>query len=407
MTSNVPNAIYCQLVVFDKWSTQIALGPADARRSRPRVERVCLVIGQLGLGGTEQQLVLLAAGLRQRGVETTVVVLREGGPRERVLRDAGVPLINLGLPLAPRNWQRLAIFVWGLKRLKRTFRRLRPDVVHAFLLHSCLLTAPAARLAQVPVCVAGRRSLSDYKAGLRLIVAGERIATRMTDLLIANADAVADDVVRTEGIARDKIRVVYNGLADSSFEHAEPAALASSVPVVMCVANLRAYKGHRYLLDAMASLGERGLPCTLALVGTGPEQERLQLQAETLGLDVRFLGARTDITALLARADAVVSPSLTEGMSNAVMEAMAAGRPVVATRVGGTAELLEGRGILVPPADADALAAGLVRILRDPDGARLRAEAARAWSRRFLHLDGMVERHLNIYSELLDARCAG
>jgi glycosyltransferase involved in cell wall biosynthesis len=365
------------------------------------------VIGQLGLGGAEKQLALLAAGLRQRGVEATVVVLRQGGPREAILRDAGVPLINLGLSSPARSWQRFAVFVLAVERLRRTLRRLRPDVVHAFLLHSCVLTAPAARLARVPVCVAGRRSLSHYKVGLGLAVAGERVATWMTDLLIANADAVADDVVRTEGVARDRIRVVYNGLTDRAFDPVPPATLASSVPVVLCVANLRAYKGHRYLLQAAARLRERGLPSTLALAGEGPEQENLEHQAATLGLDVRFLGARTDIAALLARADVVVLPSLTEGMSNAVMEAMAAGRPVVATDVGGTAELIEGRGELVPPADADALAAGLERVLRDPPGARRRAEEARAWSRRFLHLDGMVDRHLAIYSELLEARCAG
>jgi glycosyltransferase involved in cell wall biosynthesis len=392
-------------MVFVNRSPDLAVGSAGPRPHR--VGRVCLVIGQLGLGGAEKQLALLAAGLRQRGVETTVVVLRQGGPREAILRDAGVPLINLGLPSPERRWQRFTVFALAVERLRRTLRRLRPDVVHAFLLHSCVLTAPAARLARVPVCVAGRRSLSHYKAGLRLAVAGERVATRMTDLLIANADAVADDVVRTEGVARDRIRVVYNGLTDPAFDPVPPATLASSVPVVLCVANLRSYKGHRYLLEAAARLRERGRPCTLALAGEGPEQESLERQAAMLGLDVRFLGARTDIGALLARADVAVLPSLTEGMSNAVMEAMAAGRPVVATDVGGTAELIEGRGELVPPADADALAAGLERVLRDPAGARERAEHARAWSRRFLHLDGMVDRHLDIYSELLEARCAG
>jgi glycosyltransferase involved in cell wall biosynthesis len=394
---------YDQDMVFANRLPDVAVAPGPRP---PRVERVCLVIGQLGLGGAEKQLALLAAGLRRRGVETTVVVLRQGGPREAILRDAGVPLINLGLPSPASSWQRFAVFALALERLRRILRRLRPDVVHAFLLHSCVLTAPAARLARVPVCVAGRRSLSHYKAGLRFAVAGERVATRMTDLLIANAHAVADDVVRTEGVGRDRIRVVYNGLADPAFEPVPAAALASAVPVILCVANLRAYKGHRYLLDAAARLQERGLPCTLALVGEGAEREGLQHQAEMLGLDVRFLGARTDIAALLARADVAVLPSLTEGMSNAVMEAMAAGRPVVATDVGGTAELIEGRGVLVPPADADALAAGLERVLRDPAGARTLAEAALAWSRRFLHLDGMVDRHLAIYSELLEARCA-
>jgi len=394
-------------VVFAEWSPEVAIGPADPG-PRPRVERVCLVIGQLGLGGAEKQLALLAAGLHRRGVEVTVVVLRSSGPREDILREAGVPLINLGLPSAlPLYWKSPLVLALALGRLWRTLLRLRPQVVHAYLLHSYLLTPPMARLARVPVCVAGRRSLGDFKAGMPVALACERVATRMTDLLIANANAVADEVVRGEGVARDRIRVVYNGLAASAFEPALPAELSSALPVVVCVANLNAAKGHRYLIAAATRLRERGLACTLALVGAGPEEDRLRHQADLAFLDVRFLGARTDVAALLARADVVVLPSLSEGMSNALMEAMAAGRPIVATNVGGTAELIEGRGILVPPADADALAAALERVLRNPADALLRAEAAREWSRRHLQLDSMVDRHLAIYSELLEARCAG
>jgi glycosyltransferase involved in cell wall biosynthesis len=266
-----------------------------------------------------------------------------------------------------------------------------------------VFAAPAARIARVPVCVAGRRSLGDYKAhigGARVV---ERIATWMTDLLIANAEAVADDVVRTEGVSRSKVRVVYNALSDIAFDLDRPAALDTRLPVVLCVANLMDYKGHRYLLDAVAELRRRGIECTLALAGDGPERPTLECQAARLSIDVRFLGPRTDIPALLARANLVALPSLTEGMSNAVMEAMAAGRPVVATDVGGTAELLTGRGILVPPADVEALAAGMEILLRDPGAARRLGEAARNWSRLALPLVSMVDHHMDIYSKLLEA----
>jgi glycosyltransferase involved in cell wall biosynthesis len=367
---------------------------------------VCLIIGQLGLGGAEKQITLLASGLHRRGVETTVVVLRAGGPREQVLRDAGVPLINLGLPAPLRSWQHPFVAGQAVARLRRTLRRLRPDIVHAFLFHSYVLAAPAARLARVPVYIAGRRSLSDYKRRLAFATPVERVATAMTDLLIANADAVATEVVRTEGVSPAKIRVVYNGLPDDAFEPHPPDPLASPHPVLLCVANLRGYKGHRYLLDAAAELRGRGIECTLVLAGDGDQRQALRDQATRLRLDVRFLGARTDVPALLARTDLVVQPSLTEGMSNAVMEAMAAGRPVVATEVGGTGELLRGRGVLVPPADSTALAAGIESLLWDPYRAKELADAAREWSRRRLHVDTMVDQHLTIYADLLENRCA-
>jgi glycosyltransferase involved in cell wall biosynthesis len=234
----------------------------------------------------------------------------------------------------------------------------------------------------------------------------ERAATRATDFLIANARAVAENTRCRERISRDKITVVYNGLPDSAFNPVPPASLTTESPVALCVANLLAYKGHRFLLRGIARLQEQGLGCTLLLAGDGPERAALEHQSERLGIDVRFLGARMDVPALLARADVFVLASLHEGMSNAVMEAMAAGRAVVATDVGGTGELLRGRGVLVPPADPDALADGLRRVLTDPQFAQYLGGRAREWSRANLHVDTMVDQHVHIYRELLEARCA-
>jgi len=279
--------------------------------------------------------------------------------------------------------------------------------VHAFLFHSYVLAAPATLLARVPVLVAGRRSLRDFKIGHPLFVLGERIATAFTDLLVANSEAVAHDVRRSERVSKRKLAIIYNGLPATAFDEAVPAELDTSYPVVLCVANLKSYKGHTHLLEAAALLRDRGLPCTLALAGDGPERGALHQQAIRLGIDVRLLGIRTDIERLLARADLVVLPSLTEGMSNAVMESMAAGRPVVATAVGGIPELLGAdRGVLVPPADPVALADGLEGVLRDPERSRRLSRAARGWSRANLHVDTMVERHAAVYDELLGRLCA-
>jgi L-malate glycosyltransferase len=371
-----------------------------------RPARVCLLIGQLGLGGTEKQVVLLAQGLRARGIETSVFLLFEGGPREEALVEAGVPVVHLGFPSSATRLRTVPGSVAAFARLVRHLRRERPDVLHAFLYHSYVTAAPAARLARVKVLVAGRRSLGDFKRGRHVLLALERVATSVTDLLVANAESVAEDTIRGEKVRTGKITTVYNGLPDSAFEPAAPAELVAESPVVLCVANLKIYKGHRFLLDAVALLRDRGLPCTLALVGDGPERPALEEQAARLGIDVRFLGTRTDVESLLARADVVVLPSLHEGMSNAVMEAMAAGLPVVATEVGGTAELLRGRGLLVPPSDSAALADGLGQVLGDPALAARLGAGARAWSRDNLHVDTMIDKHVTIYRELLERRCA-
>lgn len=391
-------------------------GVSTAARARcakaGRPARVCLLIGQLGMGGTEKQLVLLAGGLRARGVEVTVLVMFGGGPREEALRAAGIPVVHLGFRRRTAGWRMPAANLAAFARLVGHLRRLRPEVVHAFLFHAYVTAAPAARLARVPVLVAGRRSLAEFKRGHPMMLAMERVATLMTDHLVANALSVAEDTRRVEGVRPDKVTVIRNGLPGSAFDPAVPALLDTRLPVVLCVANLISYKGHRYLLDAVARLRRRGLACTLALAGDGPERADLERRAARLGIDVRFLGTRADVERLLARADVSVLSSLEEGMSNAVMEAMAAGCPVVATEVGETGELLRGRGVLVPPADAAALADGLASVLTDPEFARRLGGRARAWSRDQLPVGAMVDRHVRVYEALLDKQgkhltCAG
>lgn len=368
--------------------------------------RVCLVIGQLGLGGTEKQVVLLADGLRRNDVDVTVVVLTTKGPREAELREIGVPVVYIGLDPAP-GWRALVRLFAALARLTRYFMAARPHVVHAFLYHSYVLSAPAARLAGVPVIVAGRRSLDDFKRGRRWVLFAERIANRMTHLLVANAYAVADCVRTSERVPNRKVRVIYNGLPEEAFTEAMPARLNTGRPVVLCVANLKPGKGHTHLLEAGRLLRKRRMPCTFVLAGGGPEQAALAHRAAELRLDVRLLGTRQDVDRLLARADVVVLPSMTEGMSNAVMEAMAAGRPVVATAVGGTPELLgDGRGMLVRPGDAQGLADAVATVLTDPERAEEMAGAARHWSRTHLHCDTMVQQHLDLYAGLVGRRCA-
>lgn len=375
------------------------------------LSRVCLMIGQLGLGGAEKQVAMLARGLVARGIETTLLLLSDRGPRIAELSGSGVKVIGLGCRGISRPWVDLEGAVKGTvanvkayARLVAHLRRARPQVLHAFLFHCYIAAAPAARLARVPVCVAGRRSLGFFKEGHPTMLAMERVATGMTDFVVANAHAVAEDAVRQEGLPQDKIAVIHNGMEERDFRAVAPAHLTTDLPVVLCVANLRTYKGHQYLFDAVGRLQQRGRPCTLVLIGDGPERLPLQQQAERLGIDVRFLGHRTDVAAFLARADVVVLPSLEEGLSNAVMEAMAAGRPVVATSVGGTPELLRDRGVLVPPADAEALAEGLHWMLTDHTAAARLGVAAREWALEHLSADTMVERHVSLYRKLLERR---
>ncbi|HVB44083.1 MAG TPA: glycosyltransferase [Streptosporangiaceae bacterium] len=380
----------------------------DRQPSSQRVGRVVLMIGQLGMGGTEKQVVLLARGLRDRGIDISVWALYDSARNhhEDELRQSGINVVNVGL----HGYREVCYTLQNIARIGgmvARLRRERPDIVHAFLFHTYVIAAPVARMARVPVLVAGRRSLGNFKEDRPMARVAERLATSATDLLIANAAAVAEDTKRRERVRESMIEVIYNGLPAQAFAQVSPADVETAGPLVLCVANLKRYKGHRYLLEAMSLLQRGGRACTLLLAGEGAERHALERQAGLLGIDVRFLGACDDVRPLLARADVVAHASLEEGMSNAVMEAMAAGRAVVATSVGGTPELLRGRGLLVPPADPAALADAIEQVLADRVLAGRLGAAARSWSRAHLSAGAMVDRHIQIYSDLMERRCAG
>ncbi|GAA4584387.1 glycosyltransferase [Planotetraspora phitsanulokensis] len=375
---------------------------------KARVTCVAFLIGELNLGGAQQQLSLLTRELRRSGVAVHVLLLSRGGPHESTLRHAGVHVHHLGFTRKPSRPVALVKNLRAFARLVSLLRRLKPEVLHALLYESYVMGPPAARLARVPVVVAGRRNQSDLLGQRpRWVHALERAATGLTDHIVANAAALAEDARTVERVPARKLSVIRNGLPDSAFQAIQPENIDTTLPLVLCLARLGPAKGHRFLLEAAALLSRQGRPVTLVLVGDGPERDDLESQARALGVDARFLGDQRAVGGFLARADMVVLPSTSEGMSNAVMEAMAAGRPVIATSVGGTPELLEDRGILVPPADPAALAEGITRLVENPELAASLGAAARAWARKNLCLDVMVDDHITLYQRLLENRCAG
>ena len=206
--------------------------------------------------------------------------------------------------------------------------------------------------------------------------------------------------------------MVRNGLDLGRFDDraAQPlqGPLRLGKPLVAVVANLWPVKGHRTLVEAIARVHARMPQARFVLVGDGPERPDLERRISGLGIGdaVDLLGTRYDVPALLSRADAFCLPSLAEGLPNAIMEAMAARLPVVATAVGGTPELvLEGEtGMLVPPANADALASALLGVLADPECGRRMGARGRALIAREYSLDALTRGHGDLYRAVLARR---
>ena len=369
--------------------------------------RPLILISSLETGGAERVTVSFLCRLTRLGSDIRVctVTARHDGPLAAELSDARVIRHDLGA-------RRLAD-PFAFPRLMRLLRRARIDIVHAHGQDASILGAVVRCVSRVPLVVTRHvldEPSEDWRQSLRARFA--LAAIRRADAVVAVSSAVADRLAEIAGLPRSAIRVIYNGIELERFDQPDLIArramlrgalgIDPDAPVVLVPAVLREGKGHEVLLDALPSLRARVPSVRVAFAGGGEREAALRSLARSHGDGVVFLGPRQDIADLLAACDLVVLPSLAEALPTALIEAAAAGRPVVATRVGGAAEIVEdGRtGLLVPPGDPSALAEAIASVLADPDRARAFGEVARRRARERFALDLQIERTLALWSEV-------
>jgi L-malate glycosyltransferase len=343
--------------------------------SQPRRKRIALVIGTANRGGAEGQLVRLATELQGRGHDVRVLFLAIGGPLTLELDGAGVKwqvCRPVGLPTSTgRN-------LVALLRMAYCLARFRPETVYAWLAGVIWCALPiAAIVTRAQRIAAFRGQVVDFHSPLlrRLF----RWAVSRADAVTINAPALQEEALQW-GARPERIVLLPNGVELPDWR----ACVDVQPPTAVVVANFRWYKGHEVLIEALTHVSA---DLKVRLLGDGSARAEIASMADRLGVadKVVFVGHPANVDRELAAAQFGIHPSHTEGLSNAILEELAAGLPVVATDVGGTPLLVQNgvNGFLVPAADAQALAERITEMATSPQLRVEMAAAARAKAEEF------------------------
>src|SRR5579875_3020105 len=352
------------------------------RAASPRPVRVCFVIDELALAGTESQLLALIRHLDRHRIWPYLCLLRGDNPLSQALEPDDCPILRLGVGSLhhPRTLLRMGRFV-------RFLRREHIDVVQTYFADSSYFGILGAWLAGVPHRIRTRNNLGHWLTPFHRRMS--RLLNFFTTQILTNCEAARQALLEAEQPRPEMVCVLENGVDLERFRNLPPLTARSATGKwhVGVVANLRPVKGLDVFVRAAALVHARHPQTVFTVAGEGPLRTVLQQQAAAEGLAEHFSlpGSVADVPSFLASLDVAVLCSHAEGMSNALLEYMAAGRAIVATQVGAAPELIvDGvHGLLVPPGDAPKLAGAIQRLLEDRELAQRLGTAARqrAWER--------------------------
>jgi glycosyltransferase involved in cell wall biosynthesis len=370
--------------------------PAPVPVTRP--VRVCFMIDRLSRAGTETQLLALVRELDRTRVAPTLVLLDGEDDLSRALEPADCPVVRLGVRklFSPKA-------VSAARRLRAFWREHRPDVLQTYFLDAAYFGAPLARLCGVRKVLRVRNNLG-YWLTRRHRVMG-RLVRPFVDATLTNTPAGRDQLVARDGLRPDRVVVLENGVDTNRFKRFMLPDLTKKVVRVGCVANLRPVKNIDGLMRAAKAALEKFPRLVFEVAGDGEQRADLAALHAELGLGERFVlrGSVADVPNFLRRVDVAVLPSHSEGMSNALLEYMAAGRAVIATDVGANARLLDGGkcGLVVPPNDPAAVVDAIGELLQNPLRAAGYGSAARRRVDVEFSRDAMRKRFEAYYRDLV------
>ena len=352
-------------------------------------------------GGAERQIFELAKRINKAAYQLILASLECGGSAPPDIAEA------TGCRLEAFPVKR----IYGLSGILEGFRFARflkknnVDVLMTYHFSSDIWGTFWARIAGVPVIISNRRDIGFWRKKHHVLA--YRFVNRGVTRIVTNTQANKRLIIEQECLSEDKIQVIYNGVSQPVTSDQEPATrdqfdISEKDLAIMHVANIRLVKGHQYLLQAFAKIIPQYPHVKLVLIGEDRMGGQMQELAKSLQIEnhVVFAGKQENVRELLGLADICVLPSLSEGMSNAILEYMIAGKPVVATRVGGTPELVEnGRnGLLVEKENIEQLANALLSLIHDQEKRKQLGEKGREIAKEKFSMQTMVFNYERIFN---------
>ncbi|MEW6169946.1 MAG: glycosyltransferase [Candidatus Omnitrophota bacterium] len=391
--------------------------------------KICFIIDNLKIAGAQRHLLRLTKGLTNRGYSPEVISL--GINDENLIKEIKAPLATFKMDCIWRM-----SFWLNFIQLIKFISKQRPVIVHTYLNTSNVFGVLSAKIAKVPIIFSSRRDLGQFRS--RLIGLLERFTAHLSDKVVCVSNAVQNHVIDSERISREKTAVIYNGVdVDSlrvneltSWRVRKEIGIGENELAVGMIATMdREEKGHKEFIEA-AGLVVKEIPnVKFLLIGDGFLRQKLENAIRDTCLagrqahdairgKVLFLGKRNGIPELLSTMDVSVNASYSEGMSNTILESMAAGVPVVATAIDGNLETVKSlqfdysdldkdysdkncaTGILVPPKEPQAMAKAIIKILKDKELAVKMGENARRLVYEKFSLETMVNNYAKLYQDL-------
>lgn len=373
--------------------------------------KVLKFLNHFFVGGTERQFVQVATGLDQEQFEVEIACFKPKGPLLQVLRP------EMPVHVYPANgsfYNRHSIV--SQLRMMKDIRTRGIDIVHPYGWYPIVFAVPPARLAMRPRIIASIRDAGAYMTPAK--IRALKFACSLADSVLANSGAGREWLL-AQGIKEEKIDVIRNGIAVQAPTRwvrdgriRKELGIPADMPVCACIGRAVSGKGIDFYLQAARILADQGRDMRFLVIGAISSERNYRSEMEILARELRlddrviFMGERKDVADILREIDMVVHPSLTEGLSNVILEAMGTGLPVVATRVGGNPELVQhGRtGLLIPPENAGEIAAAITRLVDDSEMGRAFGAAGRQRILQEFSVGRMLRQTEDLYLRLSEKR---